>query len=219
MNSLYPHFLFFLETMLFASVVFMHLTKKNFTVISLYTIQSLIIAGVLFYSSIKEASLLLMVVALMTFFVKVMIAPYFFFRLIRLHRLQFSVSTYLNSPMTFIVIALLTAFSYSHFFRPLTILSPHNGNALLLSMSMIFISIFLTVNRKGALSQMVGILSMENAIVSFAYITGLEATAGAQVGILFIIFIWVVIASIFASMIYNHFGTLNVSEMKNLKEE
>lgn len=219
MNSLHPQFLFFLETMLFASVVFMHLTKKNFTVIFLYTIQSLIIAGVLFYSSINEASLLLMVVALMTFFVKGMIAPYFFLRLIRLHRLQFSVSTYLNSPMTFIVIALLTAFSYSHFFRPLTILSPHNGDALLLSMSMIFISIFLTVNRKGALSQMVGILSMENGIVSFAYITGLEATAGAQVGILFIIFIWVVIASIFASMIYNHFGTLNVSEMKNLREE
>lgn len=219
MNSLHPQFLFFLETILFASVVFMHLTKKNFTVIFLYTIQSLIIAGVLFYSSIMEASLLLMVVALMTFFVKVIIAPYFFFRLIKLHRLQFSVSTYLNSPMTFIIIALLTAFSYSHFFRPLTILSPHNGDALLLSMSMIFISIFLTVNRKGALSQMVGILSLENAIVSFAYITGLEATAGAQVGILFIIFIWIVIASVFASMIYNHFGTLNVSEMQNLKEE
>ncbi len=219
MNSLSPQFLFFLETILFISVVLMHLTRKNFTVVFLYALQSLIIAGVLFDSSIKEGSFFLMLVAVMTFFVKVIIAPYFFFRLIKLHRLQFSVSTYLNSPMTFIILALLTAFAHSHFFRPLTILSPSNGNTLLISMSMIFISLFLTVNRKGALSQMVGILSLENAIVSFAYITGLEATAGAQVGILFIIFIWIIIASVFASMIYNHFGTLNVSEMKNLKEE
>ncbi|HBM15253.1 MAG TPA: hypothetical protein DD381_02745 [Lentisphaeria bacterium] len=219
MNHLSSHFLFFLETILFTSVVLMHLTKKNFTVILLYTVQSLVVSGVLFYSSIQEASFLLFIVAAMTFIVKVGIAPYFFFKLIKLHRLQFSVSTYLNSPMTFIVIALLTAFTYSHYFRKLTILSPSNGDALLLSMSMIFIAIFLTVNRKGALSQMVGILSFENAIVSFAYITGLETNAGAEVGILFIIFIWIIIATVFASMIYTHFGTLNVSQMKNLKEE
>ncbi len=219
MNPLSPQFLFFLETVLLASVIFMHLTRKNFTVVFLYTVQSLIISGSLFYSSLMEASFLLMAAAIMTFLVKVIVAPFFFYRLIQKHRLQFSVSTYLNGPMTFIVLALLIAFSHSRFFKPLAIISPANGDALLLSMSMIFISIFLTVNRKGALSQMVGILSMENAIVSFAYVSGLETTAGAQVGILFIIFIWIIIASVFASMIYHYFGSLDVSEMKHLKEE
>ena len=121
--------------------------------------------------------------------------------------------------MTLIVLALLTAFSYSHFFGPLAILAPDKENALSLAIAMVLISIFLIINRKGALSQMVGILSLENAIVSFAYVAGLETTAGLQVGILFDIFIWVVIATVFASMIYRHFGSLNVSILKHLKEE
>lgn len=219
MFSLTPQFLLFLETMLFVSVIFMHLAKKNFTVIFLYAAQSLMIAIALFYSSFREASFLLMVVTMATFLVKVIIAPYFFFGLIKRHQLQFSVSTYLNVPMTLIVLALLTAFSYSQFFRPLIILAPDNGNALLLALGMMFISLFLIVNRKGVLSQMVGILSLENAIVSFAYVTGLEATAGPQVGILFDILIWVVIATVFASMIYKHFGSLDASVMRHLKEE
>ena len=212
-------FLFFLETVLFLSVIFMHLAKKNFAVIFLYAVQSFIVTFILFSSSLKEDSLLLMAVAMATFFVKVVIAPYFFFGLMKKHRLQFSVSTYLNGPMTLIVLALLTAFSYSHFFRPLTILSPYDGNALLLAVGMMLISLFLIVNRKGVLSQMVGILSLENAIVSFAYVTGLEASAGARVGILFDILVWIVIATVFASMIYRHFGSLDASAMQHLKEE
>ena len=219
MNPLSPQFLFFLETMLLASVIFMYLPRKNFTVIFLYTVQSLIISGSLFYSSLMEASFLLMTAAKMTFLVKVITAPFFFFRLIKKHKLQFSVSTYLNGPMTLVILALLIEFPHSSFFKPLAAMSPATEDALLLSMSMIFISMFLTVNRKGALSQMIGILSMENAIVSFAYVSGLETTAGAQVGILFIILIWIVIATVFASMIYHYFGSLDVSEMKHLKEK
>jgi hydrogenase-4 component E len=214
-----PQILFFLETMLFASVVFMHIAKKNSGVIFLYSVQSLIIAVVLFYSSLIEASVLLVVVAVATFLVKVVIVPYFFSGLIKKHRLQFSVSTYLNTPLTLIALMLLTALSYSHFFGPLTILAPEKENALSLAIAMVLVSIFLIINRKGALSQMVGILSLENAIVSFAYVAGLETTAGLQVGILFDIFIWVVIATVFASMIYRHFGSLNVSVLKHLKEE
>ena len=219
MSYFTSEFLFFLETVLFLSVIFMHLAKKNFAVIFLYAVQSFIVTFILFSSSLKEDSLLLMAVATATFFVKVVIAPYFFFGLMKKHRLQFSVSTYLNGPMTLIVLTLLTAFSYSHFFRPLTILSPYDGDALLLAVGMILISLFLIVNRKGVLSQMVGILSLENAIVSFAYVTGLEASAGAQVGILFDILVWIVIATGFASMIYRHFGSLDASAMQHLKEE
>src|SRR5574340_129731 len=137
-----PQFLFFLETILFLSVIFMHLAKKNFAVIFLYALQSFIITLILFFSSLKEVSFLLVALATATFFVKVVIAPYFFFVLMKKHRLQFSVSTYLNGPMTLIVLTLLTAFSYSHFFRPLTILAPSDGNALLLSVGMVLISIF-----------------------------------------------------------------------------
>ncbi len=158
-----------------------------------------------------------MAVALATFLVKVVVPTYFFFGLIQKYRLRFSVSTYLNGPLTLIALALLTAFSYSKFFRPLTVLAPQGGRALLLAVAMMFVATFLIINRKGVLSQMAGVLSLENAIVSFAYVANLEATAGPQIGILFVILVWVAIATVFTSMIYEHFGSLDTSAMEILE--
>jgi hydrogenase-4 component E len=219
MNYLTSQSLFILEMLLFASVIFMHFAKKNVELIFLYAAQSLFIVVALFASSLKQASALLITVTVLTFLVKVIIGPYLSWRLTRRYKLQFSIKTYLNVPVTIIVLALLTAFAYSSLFRPLTILIPGNTNALLLAIGMIFISIFLIVNHKGALSQIFGVLSLENAIVSFAYLAGLEASAGLQLGILFDILVWILIATVFSSMIYLHFGSQDTSAMQHLKEE
>ncbi len=214
-----PQILFFLETLIFISIIFIHLSKKNSFVIFLYMMQSLVVALFLLSASLKESSWALALVAAAVFMVKVIIAPHFFRDLIKRHQLKFSVSTYLNGPMTLVVLAALTAFSYSSFFNPLVILSKDNFNALLLAVAAMLISVFVIINRKGALSQMIGILSLENAIVSFAFLAGLEQNAGLQLGIVFDILVWIIIATVFASMIYKQFGSLDVSVMKNLKEE
>ena len=214
-----PQILFFLETLIFISIIIIHLSKKNSFVIFLYMMQSLVVALFLLSASLKESSWALALVAAAVFMVKVIIAPHFFRDLIKRHQLKFSVSTYLNGPMTLVVLAALTAFSYSSFFNPLVILSKDNFNALLLAVAAMLISVFVIINRKGALSQMIGILSLENAIVSFAFLAGLEQNAGLQLGIVFDILVWIIIATVFASMIYKQFGSLDVSVMKNLKEE
>ncbi len=211
--------LFFLEAVIFASVIFMHLTRKSSSAIILYMVQSLVISVLLFWSAIEESSWLYMFVALAVLAVKVIIAPYFFHNLTKKNQLKFSASTYLNEPLTLIVLAALTAFTYSDLFRPLTILARQNEKALLLAVATILVSVFLTINRRGALSQMVGILSLENAIVSFAFLAGLEANPGLQLGIIFDILVWVIIATVFASMIYRQFGTLDVTSMEHLKED
>lgn len=66
---------------------------------------------------------------------------------------------------------------------------------------------------------MVGILSLENAIVSFAFLSELEATPNMQIGIIFDLLVWIIIVYIFAGMIHEKFGTLDSTVMNNLKEE
>jgi hydrogenase-4 component E len=210
---------FFLEVIIFASVIFMHLSKKSSSVIAMYVLQSLIIALLLFGSSFEEASWSLFLVALVVFVVKVIVSPYFFHKLIREHQLKFTASTYLNGPMTLVTLALLTGVTYSGYFKPLTILSRQNEHTLLLAVAMMLISVFLIINRKGALSQMIGVLSLENGIVSFACLAGLEQTPGLQLGILFDISVWVIIATVFASMVYKQYGSLDVTAMTRLKED
>ncbi len=211
--------LFFLEVLLFGSVIFMHLSKKSSTVVSLYAAQSFIVVILLLNSFFKNPSALLAITIAVIFAVKVIVAPKFFFGLVKRHQLKFSASTYLNDTLTLVALAILTALTYSHYFSPLAVLAPQNEKAVLLAVAMMLVSIFLLINRKGVLSQMIGILSLENAIVSFAFLAGLEETPGLQLGIIFDILVWVIIATVFASMIYKQFGTLDVSAMKNLKEE
>ncbi|OIO19560.1 MAG: hypothetical protein COY69_01695 [Candidatus Magasanikbacteria bacterium CG_4_10_14_0_8_um_filter_32_14] len=211
-------FLQFLLGILFLSIFYLHLAKKNFGAVIAYSIQSLIITLILFTSFLETNSFFLLFVVLVTLVIKVILASVFFFRLIQKHKLTFSVSTYLNLPLTLIVLAGFTAIAHSQKFLSLTNIIPAHQALLSLALSAIFISLFLVINRKDALSQAVGILSLENSIVAFAIFAGLEQSPMLQFGIIFDIFIWLVISTVFISMIYRHFGSLDTSTMKHLKD-
>src|SRR3989304_8010878 len=91
-------FLQFLVIIIFLTVVFLHVSKKNSTAITLYLIQSLAITAVLLVSFFDTYSVLLLAVALLTFTVKAIIAPAVFSRLVEKHQLKFSASTCMNAP-------------------------------------------------------------------------------------------------------------------------
>lgn len=204
-------------TIIFSSAVFLHLTRKNTSAVRLYMVQSSAIAALLILSSFDRLSPLLIVAIVATVVVKIFIAPYFFYGLIRRHQLKFSVSTYLNTPVSLMVIAVLLVLTQSDFFSALAVLATSDEKMLRLAFATVLISLFLAINRKGALSQMIGILSLENGIVAFALFAGLEQSPGLQLGITFNILIWVIIATVFASMIFRKFGSLDVTAMKKLK--
>ncbi|OGI60598.1 hypothetical protein A2641_00650 [Candidatus Nomurabacteria bacterium RIFCSPHIGHO2_01_FULL_37_25] len=208
----------FVLEIIFLTLVFLHISKKNSEVVWAYIIQSLALAIILFNSYLDTGGILLLVVVLLILLVKVILAPLFFNRLIKKNSLAFSVSTYLNMPFTLIIISFLTFIAYSNKFTPLTNIIPSNHMLLSLSLSVMFLSLFLIINRKGALSQIIGVLSFENSLITFIIFAGLEQSAGLQIGIIFDIFVWIIIATVFATMIYKQFGSLNVTTMNNLKD-
>ncbi len=207
------------EAMIFLSVILMLLSKRNVSILILYIIQSSGVIILMLSQTQHEMSLLSLLAVAVVFFVKIIVAPRFLYKLIQQHYLKFAVNTYLGTTLTLIVMAVLTAFAYSSIFKPLTLLAPKNETALIQALAAIFISLFLIINRKGALSQIIGVLSLENAIISFALIAGLKQTAGLEIGIMFDIFIWIIIATVFVSKIYKQFGTLDITTMRHLKEE
>lgn len=218
MALLSSQLIFTIEAIVFVAIVLMHLARKNSTVVWLYVLQSVAVVFLLVMSSLTDLSLLLALALISTLVVKLFIAPTFFFKLIKRHRLVFSATTYLNTPLTLFCLAALVAFTQSFLREPLTLVTQIDTTLLIIAVSAIFCSLFLIVNRKGALSQMIGVLSAENAIVAFALFAGLEQSPSLQLGIVFDLLIWILIASVFASMIYKQFGTLDVSEMTHLIE-
>lgn len=207
-----------LITLIFISIVFLHIAKKNFAVAIIYGIQSLAIVSLLIISYIKTGSVLFLWIALMGLIVKVFLAPAFIIRQIIKHNLKFLVSTYANMPLTLIAVAALTAIANSHILTPLVSIIPANHGLLCVALSAIFISVFLIINRKGAISQIVGILSLENSIVAFGLFSVIDQSLVLQIGIVFSISVWIIIATVFISMIYKHFGSLDVTKMKELKD-
>ena len=208
----------FLFTVLFLTTVLLHTTRKNTSAIMLYRVQSLIIGAILLKSFYETGSLALLIVALVTIIVKVLAAPQFFQSLIKKQALTLSASTYLNTPLTLAALVALIAIVHTGIFDPLASLAPMNKDLLSLTLSAIFVSFFLIINRKGAISQMLGILSLENTIVAFAFLAGLDQSPSLQIGILFDIFIWFSVATIFVAMMYKHFRSLDVTIMNHLKD-
>lgn len=202
----------------FLMIVFLHIAKKNDGAIVAYAVQSLAIVVFLFNSFLKTGNLSLLFIVLLTLIVKVVLAPLFFTTLIKKHALPFSVNTYLNIPLTLAGIAIITAIAHSEKFLPLTTIVPDHQAILSLALSSILLSFFLIVNHKGALAQIIGILSLENSIVAFTLFAGLEQSMALQLGIIFNIFIWLIIATVFISLIYKHFSSLDVTLMTHLRD-
>src|SRR3989338_4193136 len=106
MNILFPQFLL---GIVFLTIIFSHVTKKNAAVVSAYAMQSLAVVGLLLNSFFETGAWSLLLIILLTFCVKVVLAPLFFFRLIKQTALRFLVGTYLNIPATLIILVVVTA--------------------------------------------------------------------------------------------------------------
>ncbi len=212
-------YFFALDLVAFLATIALHLVKTNRNLIRLYLLQSLAVTTFLLVVGLTNGDNGIIFVASLMFGIKVVAAPLFFSRLIRRYGTRFTTNNYLSTPLTLAVLMLLVSFSYSSVFLPLTLLAPGAFGILPLNLSLILISIFLLINRRGAFSQMLGILSLENSILLLASFIGIRQPVAFEVGIVFDIVIWMIIAQVFISLIYRQFGSLNVDKMKRLIEE
>ncbi len=203
----------------FLATIFMHTTKKNGALITLYLAQSFLLSVFLFFSAVKESDHFLLYAALATFIIKAVLTPAFFYRFTAKNRLFFAPKTYLSTSLTLCVIFGLSIFSYAAVFQTpsFNAVAPSIGYAPL-HLAGLLNALFITVNRKGAFSQIIGILALENWVVYIAALTGFRQSFGLDLAITFEITVWLAIAVIFVMLLKRHFGTLDMVSMTHLKE-
>ena len=216
MSEHFTELFYFFDLVAFLGAIFMHLVKKNSNLIRLYAIQSLAVAALLFVIGLTEGKQSLLWIGALTLVIKVIVAPLFFSRLMHRFGAQFTASNYLSVPLTLVVLTGLVMFTYSHVFLSLATLLPQSSETFLFAVAIIFISIFLMINRRGVFAQMVGILSLENGIVLFAALIGIDQPLALEIGIIFDIVIWMVIGGAFISMIHRQFGSFSTANIKTL---
>lgn len=220
MESTFSGSIILLDGFAFLLAILMHLTRRNANLVRLYMIQSLFLIGILLILGFSSGEKSLLWMALLTLFVKVIAAPIFFFRVLRrIPGAEMSATNYLSTPQTLLAITALVVLSYSKIIVPLGVSTPDLLGLFSLNLSMVLTSIFLLINRRGIFTQIVGILCLENSIVLLSTIVGAKQPVGLEIGMLFDIALWIVVALVFISMIHTQFGTLSTIPLKKLIEE
>lgn len=209
---------FILAAITFASVVGINLVKKNSHMVILYIIQSLAISLMLGTEGALKGSIDLLIIALIVFLIKVIFAPYFFFRFVRKSQMNLLTSTYLSTPFTLICLIIIIFFTNSEVFTPLANYLGFNTPLTLMLFSSIFSSIFILINRRGSISQIIGMLSLENSIVAAGFFFGTTQTLIVEIGILFDLLVWIVLSSTFVEYIYRKLKTADVTTLNKMNE-
>lgn len=200
----------------------MHVTRKNTTLVTLYAIQSLGLAVFLGLSALESGDRILTVVALMTLIIKVILAPYFFYAVIKRAKIFFASGTYIGIPLSLFAILTLMFLSTKLLIPFVASLNSSLSIPIILYpilISGILTSLYFIVNHRDVFGQIVGILSLENWIMQSGVAIGVKHTLLLEVGMSFDIAVWIIVAVIFVSRLHESFGTLHLSNLTHLKED
>jgi hydrogenase-4 component E len=191
--------------------------KSLVTTIRLYGLQSLLLAAVAVVMAVSDARPHLFVMATMTTLLKGAAIPLFLMRVVDRIGIHREIEPFLNVPASLLACLGLTVVGYrvSTGFPEGTIGVTHH--VLGIGLSTLMIGLFLMVTRKKAISQVLALLTVENAI----FLIALGITSGmplvVELGIFFDVILAVLVLGILVRRIVDRFESMDVSRLSKLK--
>jgi len=199
------------------SVFLMVGQKALFTTIRLYSAQSLLLGVVAATIAFSENHHDLFVTAALTVGLKAILIPWFLMRMIDRIGIHREIEPFLNVPASLLVSLALTVIGYrvsTGFPEGARGVSHH---LIGVALSMLMIGLFLMVTRKKAITQILALLTVENAV----FLVAVGVTSGmplvVELGISFDVMLAVVILGILVHRIVDRFESMDVSRLSKLK--
>lgn len=159
----------------------------------------------------------LLISAVLTFGLKVIAIPKIFFTIIRRIGTRKEVESYINIPSSLFLAVILVAASFyiTSVAKTLALLS--SWGFLPIAIATIFLGMLVMVTRKKAMTQVLGLLVMENGL----FLMGVTMTFGmpllVELGILFDVLVGIIIMGIFIFKIRSAFEGIEADDMTVLK--
>jgi hydrogenase-4 component E len=185
--------------------------------VRMFAAQSVVLSALAAVVAFFARSMELFGVAVVLAIVKVVVIPKVFNRAIAKIGMQRSVAPYLGTSATLGVCAGLVVFAF-YIMAPVTASSRlPTADGIPLAFAAVLIGLFTTVNRKRALTQILGFLMLENGV----FLTALLATYGipliVEMGVFLDLLVAVLILEVFIYRITENFDSLEVKFMGVLK--
>jgi hydrogenase-4 component E len=191
--------------------------KALFTAIRLYGVQSLLLAIVGVTIAVADSRLELLVTAGLTVALKTILIPWFLMRVIDRIGIHREIEPFLNVPASLLVCVGLTVVGYRVSTGFPVAARGASHHLIGVALSMLLIGLFLMVTRKKAITQILALLTVENAV----FLVAVGVTPGmpliVELGISFDVILAVLILGVLVHRIVDRFESMDVSRLSKLK--
>jgi hydrogenase-4 component E len=198
--------------------VYLMVGQKSLVVaIRLYGVQSLLLGAVGIAMGVADHRSHLYVTAALTIALKAVVIPWFLMRVIDRVGIRREIEPFVNVPASLLLCLGLTVVGYR------VSLGMAGGNqgvphqVVGVALSMVLMGLFLMVTRRKALTQILALLTIENAV----FLVAVGATAGmplvVELGISFDVILAVMVLGVLVNRIVDRFESMDTSRLSNLR--
>jgi hydrogenase-4 component E len=192
------------------------------TNIRIFGLQSFLLAAIAAVIGVFNNSPHLLAAAALTLLVKAILVPILLERLVARIDIREEIEPFLNAPVSVLIGGALTLIGYvvaASFNRPDEVpgAAGLGHNMLAVAISLFLIGFFTMINRRKALTQVLGLLSLENGV----FLATISLTYGVplmvEVGIFFDVLVAVMVLGILIFRIRETFESMDVSRLRRLR--
>ena len=199
------------------SVYLMVGQKALIVAIRLYGVQSLLLGAVGIAMGLADHRPHLFVTAALTVVLKAALIPWFLLRVIDRVGIRREIEPFVNVPASLLLCLGLTVVGYrvSVGMAGASQGVPHQVVGV--ALSMVLIGLFLMVTRRKAITQILALLTIENAV----FLVAVGATSGmplvVELGISFDVILAVLVLGVLVNRIVDRFESMDTSRLSNLR--
>jgi hydrogenase-4 component E len=186
--------------------------------VRVFAVQSAVIAILSAVIALYSGSSELLAVGLVLCAVKALMIPRVLNRVVANIGVQRFTAPYLNTAPALIVAALLTMLAF-YIMAPIAASNPlPTRDAIPLAFACVLIGLFIMVNRRRAVTQILGFLVLENGIFLLALLATYGVPVIVELGVFLDILVAVLIMEVFVYRIKDNFDSIDVGQLRELKE-
>jgi hydrogenase-4 component E len=187
------------------------------TNIRLFAIQSLFLAGIAAVVAYAHHASHVYVVVVLTIVGKVLFLPWLLKRLVLRIQITQEIEPLLNAPTSMLVCGGLTLLGYI-VARPFTSLERVGNNTLAVAITLLLTGLFLMINRRKAITQVLALLTIENGVtLAAAALTSYGMPLVVELGIFFDVLVAVMVLGILVYRIRESFASMDTSKLNQLR--
>ena len=206
----------FISVGILLTAIAMNALKRLESSVRAYTLNSWLLSSLIAIVAFMVGEMHLYIASVTTLVSKGIVIPWFLRKIVRRMKVTHDADPYISNTLSLTISGILVAVVYTSL-REGIFVTGFSRNVLQISIAVILIGLFSMITGRKAITQVIGLLFMENGL----FLAGFSLTFGMPViielGILFDMLMGVIILGIFAVQIKRLFVSSDLDKLTTLK--